>query len=31
VQKPIAVAMIPNNLGVVIKAEQLNAFEGKLR
>ncbi|MGQ0525452.1 MAG: S1 family peptidase [Betaproteobacteria bacterium] len=31
VQKPIAVAMIPNNLGVVIKAEQLNAFEGKLK
>jgi hypothetical protein len=31
VQKPVAVAMIPNNLGIVIKAEQLNAFEGKLK
>jgi Trypsin-like peptidase domain len=30
-QKPISVANIPNNLGIVIKAEQLNAFEGKLK
>lgn len=27
VQKPITVATIPNNLGIIIKAEQLNAFE----
>lgn len=30
-QKPISIATIPNNLGFVIKAEQLNAFEGKLK
>ncbi len=30
-QKPIAVATIPINLGIVIKAEQLSAFEGKLK
>lgn len=29
-QKPISVATIPNNLGIIIKAEQLNAFEGRL-
>ena len=29
-QKPISVAAIPNNLGIVIKADQLNAFEGML-
>lgn len=29
-QKPISVATIPNNLGIIIKAEQLRAFEGKL-
>ncbi len=30
-QKTIAVAGIPNNLGIIIKAEQLLAFEGKLK
>ncbi len=30
-QKAIAVAGIPNNLGIIIKAEQLLAFEGKLK
>ena len=30
-QKPVSVAAIPINLGVVIKAEQLNAFEGRLK
>lgn len=30
-QKPVSVAGIPNNLGIVIKAEQLNAFEGMLK
>ncbi len=30
-QKAIAVAGIPNNLGIIIKAEQLLAFEGMLR
>ena len=29
-QKAIAVSGIPNNLGMVIKAEQLLAFEGML-
>lgn len=31
VQKAIPVTTIPNNLGVVIKAEQLNAFEAVFR
>jgi hypothetical protein len=30
-QKAISFANIPNNLGIIIKAEQLLAFEGKLR
>ena len=30
-QKAITVAGIPNNLGIIIKAEQLLAFEGKLK
>lgn len=30
-QKPISVAAIPNNLGIIIKADQLNAFEGMLK
>ncbi len=30
-QKAIAVAGIPNNLGIIIKSEQLLAFEGKLK
>lgn len=30
-QKAISIAAIPNNLGIVIKAEQLNAFEGKFK
>jgi hypothetical protein len=30
-QKPISVVAIPNNLGIVIKAEQLNAFEGMFK
>jgi hypothetical protein len=27
----VSVASIPNNLGIIIKADQLNAFEGMLR
>lgn len=30
-EKAIAVAGIPNNLGIIIKSEQLLAFEGKLK
>jgi hypothetical protein len=30
-QKAVSVAGIPNNLGVIIKAEQLNAFEGMFK
>lgn len=30
-QKAISVAAIPNNLGIIIKAEQLRAFEGLLK
>jgi hypothetical protein len=30
-QKAVAVAGIPNNLGIIIKAEQLLAFEGAFR
>ena len=30
-QRAVAVAGIPNNLGIIIKAEQLLAFEGKLK
>lgn len=30
-QKAVSVAGIPNNLGIIIKADQLNAFEGMLR
>jgi hypothetical protein len=30
-QKAVAVAGIPNNLGIIIKSEQLLAFEGKLQ
>jgi hypothetical protein len=30
-QKAVAVASIPNNLGIIIKAEQLLAFEGMFR
>ena len=30
-QKPISIAAIPNNLGIIIKASQLNAFEGMLK
>lgn len=30
-QRAIAVAGIPNNLGIIIKSEQLLAFEGKLK
>jgi hypothetical protein len=30
-QKAVSIAGIPNNLGIIIKAEQLLAFEGKFR
>jgi hypothetical protein len=30
-QKAISIAGIPNNLGIIIKAEQLNAFEGMFK
>jgi len=30
-QKAITVAGIPNNLGIIIKSEQLLEFEGKLK
>lgn len=30
-QKAVSVAGIPNNLGIIIKAEQLNAFEGMFK
>ena len=30
-QKPVSVAGIPNNLGIVIKADQLKAFEGMFK
>ena len=30
-QKAVSVAAIPNNLGIIIKAEQLNAFEGMFK
>lgn len=30
-QKAVTISGIPNNLGIIIKAEQLNAFEGMFR
>lgn len=30
-QRAVSIAAIPNNLGIIIKADQLNAFEGMLK